>query len=89
MKNLIAYKINYVFIKIQNTNTLDVKTCPQSCLLFVFGQGMKAIAVHSSMSEAQGGGLIRDQFPSNTTPARRESQSRYGQIRTTEWSIYS
>ncbi len=24
------------------------------------------------MSEAQGGGLIRDQFPPNTTPARRE-----------------
>ncbi len=24
-------KINDVFIKIQNTNTLDVKTCPQSC----------------------------------------------------------
>ncbi len=30
------------------------------------------------MSEAQGGGLIRDQFPPNTTPARRESQRRYG-----------
>ncbi len=26
------------------------------------------------MSEAQGGGLIRDQSPPNTTPARRESQ---------------
>ncbi len=39
-------KINNVFIKIQNTNTLDVKTCPQSCLLFVFGQVMKAIAVY-------------------------------------------
>ncbi len=27
------------------------------------------------MSEAQGGGLIRDQFPSNTTPAQaRESE---------------
>ncbi len=39
-------KINDVFIKIQNTNTLDVETCPQSCLLFVFGQVMKAIAVH-------------------------------------------
>ncbi len=26
------------------------------------------------MSEAQSGGLIRDQSPSNTTPARRESQ---------------
>ncbi len=39
-------KINDVFIKIQNTNTLDVKTCPQSCWLFVFGQVMKAIAVH-------------------------------------------
>ncbi len=25
------HKINDVFIKIQNTNTLDVKTCPQSC----------------------------------------------------------
>ncbi len=35
-----------IFIKIQNTNTLDVKICPQSCLLFVFGQVMKAIAVH-------------------------------------------
>ncbi len=32
----------------------------------------------SSMSEAQGGGLIRDQFPPNTTPARRESQRCYG-----------
>ncbi len=54
-------KINDVFIKIQNTNTLDVKTCPQSCLLFVFGQVMKAIAVHFvHASEAQGGGLIRD-----------------------------
>ncbi len=31
----------------------------------------------SSMSEAQGGGLIREQFPPNTTPARRESQRRY------------
>ncbi len=40
------HKINDVFIKIQNTNTLDVKTCPQSCLLFVFGQVMKGIAVH-------------------------------------------
>ncbi len=39
-------KINDVFIKIQNTNTLDVKTCPQSCLLFVFGQAMKVITVH-------------------------------------------
>ncbi len=39
-------KINDVFIKIQKTNTLDVKTCHQSCLLFVFGQAMKAIAVH-------------------------------------------
>ncbi len=29
-----------------NTNTLDVKICPQSCLLFVFGQTVKAIAVH-------------------------------------------
>ncbi len=29
------------------------------------------------MSEAQSGGLIRDQFPPNTTPARRESQRRY------------
>ncbi len=26
------------------------------------------------MSEAQSGGLIRDQSPPNTTPARRESQ---------------
>ncbi len=35
---------------------------------------MKAIAVHFVMSEAQGGGLIRDQFPPNTTPAQaRES----------------
>ncbi len=30
------------------------------------------------MSEAQSGGLIRDQSPPNTTPARRESQRRYG-----------
>ncbi len=70
-------KINDVFIKIQNTNTLDVKTCPQSCLLFVFGQVMKAIAVHF-VHEWSAGGLIRDQFPSNTTPARSESQRRYG-----------
>ncbi len=35
-----------IFIKIQNTNTLDVKICPQICLLFVFGQTVKAIAVH-------------------------------------------
>ncbi len=39
-------KINDVFIKIQNTNTLDVKTCPQSCLLFVVEQVMKVITVH-------------------------------------------
>ncbi len=32
----------------------------------------------STLSETQGGGLIRDQFPPNTTPARRESQRRYG-----------
>ncbi len=36
------------------------------------------------MSEAQGGGLIRDQSPPNTTPARRESQRRYGGNRITE-----
>ncbi len=30
-------KINDVFIKIQNTNTLDVKKCHQSCLLFWSG----------------------------------------------------
>ncbi len=41
------------------------------------------------MSEAQGGGLIRDQSPPNTTPARRESQRRYGGNTITEWSIYS
>ncbi len=35
-----------IFIKIQNTNTLDVKICPQIGLLFVFGQTVKAIAVH-------------------------------------------
>ncbi len=46
MKNLMLWlKINDVFIKIQNTNTLDVKKFPQSCLLFVFGQVMKGIAV--------------------------------------------
>ncbi len=47
---------------------------------------MKAIAVGyiSSMSEAQGGGLIRDQYPPNTTPARRESQRRYGGSTITE-----
>ncbi len=43
----------------------------------------------SSMSEAQGGGLSRDQFPPNTTPARRESQRRYGGNTITERSIYS
>ncbi len=31
------HKIKNVFIKIQNTNTLDVKIIPQSGLLFVFG----------------------------------------------------
>ncbi len=41
------------------------------------------------MNEAQGGGLIRDQFPPNTTPARRESQRRYGGNTVTEWAIYS
>ncbi len=41
------------------------------------------------MSEAQGTGLIRDQSPPNTTPARRESQRRYGENTVTEWSIYS
>ncbi len=41
------------------------------------------------MSEAQGGGLIREQSPPNTTPARRESQNRYGGHTITEWSIYS
>ncbi len=41
------------------------------------------------MIEAQGGGLIRDQFPPNTTPARRESQRRYSGNRITEGSIYS
>ncbi len=39
------------------------------------------------MSEAQGGGLIRDQSPPNTTPARRESQRRYGGNTVTEWSL--
>ncbi len=43
----------------------------------------------SSMSEVQGGGLIRDQSPPNTTPARRESQRRYGGNTIREWSIYS
>ncbi len=43
----------------------------------------------SSTSEAQSGGLIRDQFPLNSTPARRESQRRYGGNRITEQSIYS
>ncbi len=60
-----------IFILIQNTNTLDVKICPQSCLLFIFGQVMKAIAELSSMSETQVGGLIREQFPPNTPPAGR------------------
>ncbi len=52
---------------------------------------MKAIAVGyvSSTSEAQSGGLIRDQSPPNTTPARRESQRRYGGNTVTERSIYS
>ncbi len=36
-----------IFLKIQNTNTLDVKICHQSGLLFVVEQVMKAIAVHS------------------------------------------
>ncbi len=30
------------------------------------------------MSEAQGGGLMRERFPPNTIPARRESQRCYG-----------
>ncbi len=80
-------KINDVFIKIQNTNTLDVKTCPQSCLLIVFGQVMKAIAVHF-VHEWSAERRICDQSPPNTTPARRESQSRYGGNTVTEWSIY-
>ncbi len=36
------------------------------------------------MSEAQGGGLIREQFLPNTTPARRESQRHYGENTITE-----
>ncbi len=35
------------------------------------------------MSETQGGGLIRDQFPPNTT------RRRYGEHTIREWSIYS
>ncbi len=47
MKSLmLCIKSTIIFIKIQNTNTLDVKTCPQSCLLFVVEQVMKAIVVH-------------------------------------------
>ncbi len=43
---LLDKESEHKFIKIQNTNTLDVKTCPQSCWLFVVEQVMKAIAVH-------------------------------------------
>ncbi len=32
--------------------------------------------ISSMMSETQGSGLIRDQFPPNTTPARHQSQRR-------------
>ncbi len=47
MKSLmLCIKETIIFIKIQNTNTLNVKTCPQSCWLFVVEQVMKAIAVH-------------------------------------------
>ncbi len=36
-----------------------------------FGAGNEGKSQYiSSMSETQGGGLIREQFPSNTTPAR-------------------
>ncbi len=38
------HKINDYIITIHNTNTLDVKICPQSCLRFVFGQTVKASA---------------------------------------------
>ncbi len=40
------HKINDYIYKIQNTYTLDVKICPQSCLMFVVEQVMKAISVH-------------------------------------------
>ncbi len=38
---MLCIKLTIIFIKIQNTNTLDVKTCPQSCWLFVVEQVMK------------------------------------------------
>ncbi len=43
----------------------------------------------SSMSEAQGGGLIRDEFPPNTTPARAQEPALWRWITITERSIYS
>ncbi len=59
-----------IFIKIQNANTLDVKICPRSRLLFVLGRLWRKSQYISAMSETQGGGLIREKFPSNATPAQ-------------------
>ncbi len=52
---------------------------------------MKAIAVHFVHEwKAQSGGLIRDQFPLNTTPARREASAVTVENTITEWwAIYS
>ncbi len=50
---------------------LDVKLCPQSCLLFVFGKVMKAIAVHFVHDEWNAGQLS---YPW-AVPAEHDSSS--------------
>ncbi len=72
-------KITILFIKIQNTNTLDVKICPQSCLLFVCGQvgGNRSIFRRAAVSAVSSSRRTRLQLG-------RESQRRYGGNRITE-----
>ncbi len=79
-------KINDVFIKIQNTNTLDVKKCPQSCLLFWSGyEGHRSSFRPWVKRRAAVWSVIS---PRRTRlQLRRESQRCYGGH--TEWSIYS
>ncbi len=64
------HKINYYIYKDTEYKYVDVKICPRSCLLFVFGQVMKAILVNFRHEWSAVSGLIREQFPPITTPAR-------------------
>ncbi len=53
--------------KVTEFNTLDVQKCPQSCLLFVYGQVKESQHVWA-MSEPQGGSLL-------AVPAKHDSSS--------------